>query len=537
MTVLKAITIHTEDQDIRLEFDGSNLASMVVLPSLLALAGQGTAPAAVTTPAVTPAPEPPVVVTPATPTPVTPPPVVVAPTPTPVPAPVPAFKKVFGINLMDNRDFNTQKMEADLLRQARYVSSTWNVWDDGRAIDFVSDSTGFELRSVLPGQLVRMILSTSPPPVANVTIRYQGATPSVMGGVVIKSEPGLLEVAPEANQNFCLSLSAPCKILSVIHPSSGLQRLQQLPKLSGIRFMDPLRINTIIGKSEDLLSSTEIDSVISGQGVTANLNGMSPYSYKRCFEIAGDRTPWLCIHANATNGQMARAVKEIARLANGRQVFVELSNEVWNSLFQQSAQWSNIWDVNMGAYLERCAELAKICELYPNLLSVVGAQAGNPWWVEQSVVRIKRLVADTPTTLALPRVLSVAPYFGEGLPADPIVFTDGRLQQEVDKAVEQAKEATAIAHTHGMLSVAYECGPHVRDERSDTNAGVLNRDPRMQAVLKDYLTRVAAVQDGLFYYSFIDAPGTHGAWGLLENTLQATSPKWEAFKNFLEEVA
>jgi hypothetical protein len=225
-----------------------------------------------------------------------------------------------------------------------------------------------------------------------------------------------------------------------------------------------------------------------------------------------------------------------------RKVYVELSNEVWNSGFPVARQAmkegmerglsSNSGQAQLFRYAQRSVEVLKIWEKVfaadpARLVRVVSTQDVSPWTAEQ--------VLGFGDTARHVDALATAPYFGldlmkEGQTSNlDEIFR--RLDDRVDKAIRSAEANKAVAARYGKRYIAYEAGQHVLLPTDVPLLEKIERDPRMYDAYKRYIRGWKAhVGDVLTMFASVSGIGGSGAWGLAEHDGQplAETPKLRA---------
>ncbi|WP_244490681.1 hypothetical protein [Aureimonas frigidaquae] len=235
------------------------------------------------------------------------------------------------------------------------------------------------------------------------------------------------------------------------------------------------------------------------------------------------------------------------------QVYVEYSNEVWNSSFQQAAYArdkglergysENAFQAQLRFYSQRTSEILSIFEDVfgddrDRILGVYVAQSDNPW-VSQNVL-------DWGDARKHADVLAIAPYFGYGFGSQERGEAVSRwsldqlfaeLSKEIDTRNRETMRIQAeTARQYGLELVAYEAGQHLAGVGGLENNEALvslftaaNRDPRMGELYRRYLANWREAGGGLMVlYTSMGEPTKWGAWGLLETEAETSSPKWDA---------
>lgn len=282
--------------------------------------------------------------------------------------------------------------------------------------------------------------------------------------------------------------------------------------------------------------------------------------------------------------QMATLVHQ--QLGSTQKVYVEFSNEVWNTSYLQyhyaTEQGAALWPSNPKPFKGNRdwygMRVAQMCDIWAQvwggddsrvhcLLAAQGAVTATaieslncPLW--SGAPCYKHHITD----------VAIAPYFGwpakqvprtwmtldsrtlvddifkqfetGGLVTNPFTgFSGGAVRQQSDEEAEYQK---ALAPYH-LPIIAYEGGqgvqgfPFFRDGSAVENAYIAaNRDSRMTAVYTKALEDWKA-NGGQTYVIFNDvqAPSQYGEWGALESFMDTVSPlssappKWQAIQNFI----
>jgi hypothetical protein len=272
---------------------------------------------------------------------------------------------------------------------------------------------------------------------------------------------------------------------------------------------------------------------------------------------ACEADPWFCMPHQADDDfvrEFARMVKE--RLAPGRKVYVEYSNEVWNWAFKQT-HWARdqgtarrLGDpAHLRYYSERSLEIFSIWERVfggtDRLVRVLGAQFDNPWVGEQ--------VLTWHNASRHADVLAVAPYFGNefGKPGTAAEVSRLRPDALLDALANEVQgnnrdliaRHARLARKHNLRLVAYEGGPHLAGFGGAENNPALtnlfvaaNRHRRMCDLYTEHLTNWFTEGGDLYlpYYS-TGRPGKWGSWGLREHPDQPLGqvPKYRAVTEFI----
>lgn len=272
--------------------------------------------------------------------------------------------------------------------------------------------------------------------------------------------------------------------------------------------------------------------------------------------------PWFTVPHAADDDYVRRMAQLVKKtLDPNRKIYLEYSNEVWNTVFPQTAHASkkglalklatDPGEATLRYYGKRATQIFKIWEqVFPKerLVRVLAFQFDiEPQYAEEQALSFG-------DTLQHVDALSVGPYFGAELVADDAAIARTRkmgldeLMRELEtsslpKAKEQMQWHMAAAKKYGLPLIAYEGGQHLWD-MGGRDAPELtelfynaNRDPRMGALYTRYLNDWTEVGGGLFVH-LLDCGSFKGAgnWGALEYLTQprAEAPKYDALMRFVE---
>jgi hypothetical protein len=262
--------------------------------------------------------------------------------------------------------------------------------------------------------------------------------------------------------------------------------------------------------------------------------------------------PWFTLphQADETYARaFARMLKEKLDPALG--VYVEHSNEVWNSLFSQYAflsKHAKAQGMDLSKYhalrTRALAALFKAELGAERVVSVLGAQAANPWVAKSGLEHLKGQGIDA---------VAIAPYFGVSpTPADAGQFRAMSLDDFIDHVRTQvfARETAhmrnhrALVSKYGLRLLAYEGGQHmvgVGPSQDDRALNALfdnfNRDPRIKQLYLDYLAIWKRERGELFvHFNDVSRYTKSGRWGALEYVAQprGEAPKYDALMTFME---
>lgn len=272
--------------------------------------------------------------------------------------------------------------------------------------------------------------------------------------------------------------------------------------------------------------------------------------------------PWVCIPHRANDDYVRNFARQLASdLQPERRVYVEYTNEIWNTIFSQhpyAADRGGLLQLPgddyaraIRFYARRCKQVFQIIRAeFPNpdrVICAVGGQADNPWVAEQML--------DFEGLGESADALAIAPYFGHEFGTPENAENVARLT--VDDAIKACRddlprlkrdtfENARIAQKYDLPLIAYEGGQHLwaLHEATENKRFVdliirANRDPRMEQLYIDHLTDWKAAGGSLYVtYKSAGKPGKFGSWGLREYERQPLShaPKLRGLLRFYEQT-
>jgi hypothetical protein len=333
-----------------------------------------------------------------------------------------------------------------------------------------------------------------------------------------------------------------------------LNYLDSANAFKGIRFMDLMKTNGSPISTWSQRIPRNYYSQTSAYGI----------AYEYMIELANrlDKDAWICIPHQADDNyiqELATLLRD--SLETGRKIYVEYSNECWNSVFSQT-QYCNTrgaalgysgqpWEQGWKFYAKRTADCHRIFETVfgansPRLVKVLASQAANSWLGNEQMTFYNSSTYN-PTGVQAD-ALAIAPYFGNDL-ADSIgnagainSITVPQILNSLNAAVynqtlQYVTNYNTVANSHNVDLIAYEGGQHLvavnntySNNTTLTNKLIAaNRDPMMQSIYCNMLD-VWFNNGGKAFFNFssIYTPNKYGSWGVLENSEQPlnSSYKW-----------
>lgn len=239
----------------------------------------------------------------------------------------------------------------------------------------------------------------------------------------------------------------------------------------------------------------------------------------------------------------AGGVRTGAPLQSNLKLYVEYSNETWNGGFKQ-AQYccdeglllgldTNRWTAGFRYHAWAAVRVFHAAELVfgtnsPRLIKVLATQSANPWIAGQHL-KVMNDPRFNPWNVRA-SAIATAPYFGHNVDGKALDALE-RLRESIRKSAADSAQHRELAQAAGLKLIAYEGGQHLTK-----NARLINREPGMAAVYREYLTEMSRYFSHFCHYAHVGMAGENGAWGALEYTGQplTDAPKYRALKEWAE---
>ena len=376
-----------------------------------------------------------------------------------------------------------------------------------------------------------------------------------------RSVPGraVMDVSP-SNSGFVLSyenISAaePLRNLRIVHEDFEDTYATEIfhPKFtasierfSTLRFMDMMRTN---GSTQQEWSERPLPT----DALQGTDKGVA-LEYLIALANRAGADPWFTIpHLASDEYVESFALLVRDELDPSLRPYVEYSNEVWNSGFEQSAYATSMGEAaGLGEgrdaadryYARRSVEIFEIFERVfaqtsrTGLVRVLASQTSPYWamrlmdWVDPSTGR---------ATIEEATYWALAPYFCGEPPESPasvhavLDVCEASVQARLGDALEIANHARAS----GVQVIAYEGGQHIRNDNASAATQTLynlaNDDPRMGELYTQYLNGWRQTVGGQTFalFSLVSGQGTTGRWGILKEQDDFDYPKYQAAMSFI----
>jgi hypothetical protein len=264
-----------------------------------------------------------------------------------------------------------------------------------------------------------------------------------------------------------------------------------------------------------------------------------------------DVDPWVTVPWNADNEWITSFATYFRdHMAPGHQVYVEVSNEVWNAGYPvtvQAAQEARDEGLiasdgsgRVGWAGERYAEKTRqVMAIWSTVFSGQSNRLVRVFaWQNVMPSSSANLLAYQDTYKSVD-ALATAPYFGDdstfdGQTLDQII---GSLPAKVDTVIGYAAQQKAVAQKFGLRYVGYEAGQSVVLPTNIALETQVQRDPRMYDIYKQFISGwQSKVGDTLTLFNLTGGVSKYGGWGMWEyagQPISSITPKMRAVQEFL----
>lgn len=482
-----------------------------------------------------------------------------------------------GTNLNGPADWNTELPFVDVFRMSRVWISQQKgkAWGQGPELEL--DEHGW-VRRLEPDCWAETLLCTIDGghyPGGRYTVLYEGqGRLDVRNAASIAAQrPGRLEidVDPSKGAIFLQLLETdpqqPLRNIRVIMPGfEATYRqdpfhpafVQRWQGMACLRFMDWMHTNGSEIRSWSDRPQLE-DATFSSKGVALE------WMIDLCNRLDADA--WFCMPHLADDDYVRRFATQVKeQLEPGRKVYIEYSNEVWNSQFAQTryswelAKQQGIgpserpWEGGAMLYARRSVEIFRIWEDVfgglDRLVRVIAWQAGNTWWMDGIVLPYQDAYKHTDAIAIAPYVAMNVPLEGEGLTAEQVAgwSVDEALnwleQESLPKSIRAIQETRKTADKFHLRLIAYEGGQHMVGVGGGENRESLtqlfqacNAHRRMGEIYDRYFEAWAAAGGDVFcYFSSVGQWSKWGSWGVMQyyDDDPDQSPKLQAVKRWTD---
>ena len=499
---------------------------------------------------------------------------------------MPALRQL-GTNMADNVYYNPARPFTNQARLiAHYVvgdSSTFT-WDTGGTVQ--TNSNGFPINFTAPVVCNTVLDMYAGHPNGTWTLTWDGPANAMTVDSATNSSNSCVFTKTTGYQRFVVRFRAGGVTAVRCYHSSDNQSdvftpafIDKCKNFKILRLMNWCNPNYVwtpdwaTRTTPASYSQARKSATVVGYAEAQQQGGMA-WEYVAQLANAADRDIWVCIHHLSTDSYVEQVAKFLhANINPGRRVYVEFSNETWNSQFPVHAYCQAMApegdpDILRRGYIYAMDRGAAIGRIFKNNMpgrvvkTVWGVQsAGGTGFLTYSVAWIKAATMDEID------VFSPAPYFGNYAAStnalrDAIhnawLTSQSAAVNEVfsqinthlaasDGPYQQMTDWKTMANLYGKQLIAYEGGQHLMIRGVDQNSYatsvgqafiLANRDPRMATLYTNYLNEWHTRTGGdimCHYTDVYDPQQKFGSWGLqeYEGESTATALKWGRALDFL----
>ena len=258
--------------------------------------------------------------------------------------------------------------------------------------------------------------------------------------------------------------------------------------------------------------------------------------------------PWFCMPHRADDDYVRRFAQLVQKqLDPSLRVYLEYSNEVWNSQFEQTRySWEKAKELQLGPaerpweggglyYAQRSVEIFKIWEDVfggsDRLVRVLAWQSGNTWWMT-------RIILPHQDAFRHADALAIAPYISMNVPLDGKELTAGEVatwsvdqaldyleQKSLPRSIKAIRATKEVADQFGLALLAYEGGQHMvgvgggeNNEQMTKLFHDCNTHPRMGEIYRKYFSAWTQSGGDLFcYFASVGGWSKWGSWGIMQH--------------------
>lgn len=482
-----------------------------------------------------------------------------------------------GINLSSVHDYSTEFLFIDAFKQSRswisHNADGTGPWDTG--INIPLGPNGYPLsipydNGQNPPQAVRTLMLWDLPdpfPAGEYRLIVEGegqvslqfgasgtftcpvdTLVSVSGGLALRIEASS-EDSPISNIQFIRPE------YTEIYPNHTFAEsfLNFLDDFQVLRYMDLLRTNNSPVRQWSDRSSPNYYTQTLSSGVA--------WAYLVQLANEAKKDIWINIPHQADDNYIVQLAMFLEENLNGQsKIYLEYSNEVWNSIFQQNTYasergealgftgepWERAWKYT--AY--RSAAVFSLFEgtmdADERLIKIIPSQSANPWLSNQLISYFNdpqfnptRVKADA---------LAIAPYFA-GSVANEIVNNNevntitpteivSRMEISLMRTQDDIDANLAVALVNNLKLITYEGGQHLVGTGGNENIDILtqkliaaNHHPDLERVYCDYLDYWYENNSELFtHFSSHGSYSKWGSWGIKETMADVENPKYLAMQ-------
>lgn len=487
--------------------------------------------------------------------------------------------KPIGINISGVADYSTELVFTDAFKQSRsWITSNADgsgAWDTGVTVPL--NANGYPLQipyndGVNPPQIVKTLMlwdigSAVPQGMYRLKVTGNGQVRLSNGASGTFNCPVDTFVNVTGGVIFEIlqsNVSNPISEINFIYPNytSTYQTksftdefVNFLNDFQVIRFMDFTSTNnsSVVNWSDRTLKSNYSQAKTTGA------------AWEYVIDIANltQKDIWINIPHKANDNYIQQLAALLQNTLNpNSKVYLEFSNEVWNSGFSQQADCATMaqnlgytgqsWERAWKYTAKRSADIFHIFQnVFTNdqrLIKIIPSQAANSWLSNQLVTYFNDPLYNPNQVTA--NAIAIAPYFGNSV-ADDIANGGTANSVTIPQIIQQAQTALTndtyqwilsnktVAANNNLQLICYEAGQHLTATGNNVNNTTLtskliatNHDPAFQSLYCNYFDYwYNNVGTLMCHFSSHGTYSKWGSWGVKENFQDVNNPKYLAMKN------
>ena len=480
-----------------------------------------------------------------------------------------------GMNLAGPADWNTELPFVDVFRMSRpWISQRKDKgWGQGPRLDLDEHGWVKRLDAECWAETLACTIEGGHYPAGRYTVLYDGKGRLDFWGAgkIATNEPGRVAIDVDSSKGAIflrLMETDPAdyvRNIRVIMPGFEATYttdpwhpafLARWKGMACLRFMDFMETNGSTISTWDE-RPTLSDATFSAEGIALE------WMIDLCNRLDAD--PWFCMPHLADDNFVLNFAAMVKRdLDQGRKVYVEYSNEVWNGQFAQS-RWAGEQGVKLGfaekpweagwrftAYrsVQIFAIWEKVFGGHERLVRVLPSQAANPY-VSERVVEWQEAYKHADALAIAPYVsFNIAPQ-GKPSASEVAEWTVDQVLDYIEskslpESIEWIKGSKAVADKYGLKLMTYEGGQHMvgvgGGENNEKLTGLLraaNAHPRIAGIYDRYFDAWRQAGGDMFcYFSSTSQWSKWGSWGILQfhDDDPQKSPKYRATIRWAKEL-
>jgi hypothetical protein len=486
------------------------------------------------------------------------------------PATGPATTQI-GVNLEGVADFSRSMMFADAMKSARKFGSVKEPWDEKADVDdkgWPTTDAGVVVMADIPVKPGDYAFSCTGR--CQVGLASKGSVKNQAYNRSTNTTTATVTIPDGVNDLFLTfkNTNGGVKNIKLMRPGFSASSKEHFTKeflallapFSTLRTMDlTLTNNSPIAEwSERATPDDATQGMGNGKGV----------AWEYVIELANQtrKDLWINVPDKASDDyvrQLARLFKE--KLDKDRNLYVEYSNEVWNSIFKQTGRNHEAAKAEIAAgdttltdggkdqneyywgwkrVSKRTVQIARIFRevfgeeaMNTRVRPVLASQSANPFMTRLQLEYIAKYHGEPAKYIY---GIAGAPYFG---PDRKISDKDDASVEELINSIKADPGYMKVMAAYAVLAryyrvhhLCYEGGLGIEGEKNLANKIKVNRDPRIAGALTDYLNTWYGTGGELFmYYNLTSMYTKWGCWGLTDTISvppARQTPKYKAVAAF-----